>query len=323
DQRGLGLDLLADLIVRPRLDGDGFPMEVFEREREQTANAIRALRDDKGEYAMERAIACACEGEPMAMPEYGSLDDVVGMQRTDPELVRRDFLSKGRMWMIALGDLPAPEALEARVDEFLGQLPERDPEIVPKPVVVAPRPPRRTIEHTQLRQSKLVMVFRAPDVTAPSARAGRNLFLSMFGGGPNSRLFVEVREKRSLAYYASAGFDRHKGLMFVSVGLDASSAAEAEAEILRQFDEVQSGRCEPRELETARRIMLSTLQSVDDSIPARMRFTNDQWLTGTDRTPAQVADLCSKATMEDVIAGGAGIWLDHSYLLSDGTEGEA
>lgn len=320
DQLGEGLSLLSDLILRPRLERGGFPADVFAREQRQTANAIRTLRDDKGEYAMERAIECACEGEPMAIPEHGSLADVERMTPHQPEDARQDFLAHGRMWVVAMGDLPDAATLKAKIDSFLGQFPPRAVEPVPDPVVVERREPRRTVEHSELRQSKLVMVFRAPVVDDPRVRAGRNLFLSMFGGGPNSRLFVEVREKRSLAYYASASFDRHKSLMIVSVGLDGSAAPEAEAAVLEQLAEVQAGRCEPRELETARHMLLSSLRSVDDSIAARVRFTNDQWMSGTDRSPDQVAELCARATMADVVDGGAGIWLDHSYLLTDSPE---
>ncbi len=320
DQLGDGLGLLADLLARPRLDGDGFPSDVFDLERAQTLNMIRTLADDKGSYAMERAIACACEGEPMAIPEHGGLEAVEKLGRADPEVARRDFLTHGAMWAVAMGDLPDESELEAKISAFLAELPERDEQPVAPAVVVPERDATRTRETTDLRQSKLVMVFRAPKQTDGQERVGRNLFVSMFGGGAHSRLFQEVREKRSLAYYASAGLDRHKDFVLVQVGLDRDSIEAAETEILNQLAALQRGEFEDRELDTARSMMLSSLRTVDDSIGQRVRFTTEQWMQQNDRSPEDVSRLCAAATKDHAVAGGAGIWLDHSYVLTTARE---
>jgi len=89
-----------------------------------------------------------------------------------------------------------------------------------------------------VQQSKLFLVMRLPQIESVESWVGRRLFFSMFGGGSHSRLFREVREKQSLAYYVSATVDRHKGLAMVQLGLDESSAAPADQET----EEVMMGR---------------------------------------------------------------------------------
>lgn len=321
DQLGDGLGLLADLLARPRLVDGGFPAEVFERERVQTAHAIRSIVDDKGAHAHERAIELACAGEPMARPDHGGLSAVESMDRADPEAARIDALTHGEMWAITMGDLPADAVLEDRIGAFLAELPARTAEPVPGPVLVAQRPTRELVERTELRQSKLVLVFRAPILEDPVARIGRALFVAMYGGGPSSRLFTEVREKRSLAYYASASPERHKGLLLVQVGLDGHRAGEAREECVRQLEILQRGEFEDRELEIARSTLLSGLQGVDDSIAGRVRFTAEQWLQQTDRAPEAVAELAVSVTREDVVAAAQGVWLDYAYLLTDDAGG--
>ena len=305
---------LSDYLARPRLEGDGFPGKSFERERGMALDAARSLIDDRTSYAYERAIETACEGEPMAIPDYGGIKALEGLDRVAPEAARRDFLSCGAAWIVAAGALP-DDGLGERIEEFLAGLPERAPEPVPKPVEVAERASRRRVDRVELQQSKLVLVFRMPDAD-PETWVGRRLFVSMFGGGAHSRLFREVREKRSLAYYASAACDRHKGLLTVQIGLDEARAEDAEAESLAQLADLAAGNFEPRELDTARAGMLSAITSVDDSIVRRSEFTSEQWILGVDRTPDELFAQYREADRELVLRGAAGAWLDTSYLLA-------
>src|SRR5690606_33326619 len=144
-----------------------------------------------------------CAGEPMAIPEFGSIEALQRLERHEPELARRDFLRQGPLWIVASGAFDEGEVVAA-AEEIVAALPERAPEDVPPPAGADPRPPRRIVERLPLQQSKLVLVFRFPPEQRPEPWVARRLFAGMFGGGPHGRLFREVREKRSLAYYASA-----------------------------------------------------------------------------------------------------------------------
>ncbi|MCC6671423.1 MAG: insulinase family protein [Planctomycetes bacterium] len=314
DQLGAGAQLLRELLCEPLLDGMGFPSGTFERERKQAADAVRALRDDKGAYAAERAIAEACAGEPYAIPEHGGLAAIEALDRGAPERARLDFLTRGEMVAFAAGALPEA-GVAARLGELLAAMPARAPEPLRPPVSVAPRPVRRAVERTLLQQSKLHLHFRLPGTDVQRLWIGRRLFTNLLGGGPHSRLFREVRERRSLAYYASAGLERHKGLLQVHVGCDERAAAAVEEEVLRQARALQAGEFQEQELETARAQILGTLATVDDSPQARLAFAAESWFLGVDRTPDEWMDLYRSATRDEVVQGAAGLWLDHVYLL--------
>ena len=87
----------------------------------------------------------------------------------------------------------------------------------------------------------------------------------MFGGSSNSKLFLNVREKLSLCYYASSTYVRSKGILTVSSGIETADYDRAEAEILRQLEEIRQGLWEDWELTAARESLLSALQALGDS----------------------------------------------------------
>ena len=64
---------------------------------------------------------------------------------------------------------------------------------------------------------------------------------ALYGGTTTSKLFLNVREKRSLCYYASSQLEKLKGLMLVSSGVEFDKKQEAQDEILAQLENCRQG----------------------------------------------------------------------------------
>ena len=320
DQVGDTLAFLAEILTRPRLDAGAFPARTFERERRHALDAVRGLIDDRATWSAIRALEVACEGEPMAIPEHGGQAALEAVDAGAPEAARADFLRHGQAVLVAGGAFD-DAAIVKGVERFVAALPERDPQPIPDVVTVGPRETRRVTERVELRQSRSVLVFRCPPPPDEDVWPARRLFVAMLGGGPQSRLFREVREKRSLAYYASADLERHKGLMTVRTGLDEANAPAAAEETLRQLALLQRGEFTDDELEAARARYLASLDAVEDSVASMCRFAHDQWLLGIDRRPEDLADRYRSIGRDEVVAAGQGIWLDTEYLLAPRANG--
>ena len=86
-------------------------------------------------------------------------------------------------------------------------------------------------------QGKLAMGYRCSSDDYP-AMVLANL---IFGGTSNSKLFLNVRERLSLCYYASSSYARSKNILTVSSGVETADFERAEAEIGRQLQAVQQG----------------------------------------------------------------------------------
>lgn len=103
-----------------------------------------------------------------------------------------------------------------------------------------------------MTQGKLSLGFR----TGGSCLTGGDpaaywMFQTIYGGSTSSKLFVNVREKHSLCYYASAQFIASKGIMQVNSGIENRDFATARDEILRQLDACRQGDITEPELESS------------------------------------------------------------------------
>ena len=119
----------------------------------------------------------------------------------------------------------------------------RDPQ--PPRRVDAPAQPRVIRETMDVTQGRLSMGFRCGTDDVPAMLLANLLF----GGTSNSKLFLNVREKLSLCYYASSNYVRSKGILTVSSGIETADYQRALDEILHQLQEIRDGHWEPWELE--------------------------------------------------------------------------
>ena len=92
---------------------------------------------------------------------------------------------------------------------------------------------------------------------------------AVFGGGLTSKLFLHVREKLSLCYYASSSVYGAKGILTVSSGIETCNYQQAKEEILRQLAACQAGEITQEELQAAQEAICSGLRTIPDA-PGRM-----------------------------------------------------
>ena len=142
----------------------------------------------------------------------------------------------------------------------------------------------------------------------------------MFGGSSNSKLFLNVREKLSLCYYASSSYARSKGILTVSSGIETKDYDRASEEILRQLRAVQEGEWEDWELSGARSTILSSLSAMPDGQGAMENWFLGQNATGQTETPEEMARQLMDVTPERIRAAAETITLDTVYFLK-GKEG--
>jgi len=173
-------------------------------------------------------------------------------------------------------------------------------------------------EEMDVTQGKLVMGFRLGECMDEPDIPAIYVFNTVYGSGANSKLFLNVREKLSLCYYASSAVVLKKGIMLVSSGIEFDKFEEARNEIMAQLEAVKNGDITDEELETAKRSVSSDLRSAMDSQGELEGFWLSQSLEGLDYGPMELAALIEDVTKEDVMAVAASIEPDLIYFLRGG-----
>ena len=137
----------------------------------------------------------------------------------------------------------------------------------------------------------------------------------VYGGSLTSKLFMNVREKLSLCYYASSGIDRMKGVMVVSSGVDTQQYETARKEILHQLDACLQGNITEDELESTRSYLISSLKTGEDSPYQLDDFQLGQEIGGYDYTAESLAESLKTVTISEIQAAARRLNLDTVYFL--------
>lgn len=306
---------LAELLLNPRLENGAFPEAVVDSEKLNLENAMLSRINDKRTYAASQLIRTMCAGQPYGIPRIGDPDDLTEITAKSLYAHYRDLLATSRVELFYMGSL-SPEAVTKVLQAALAELPRAEV-FVPVGTTPAPhaRPLQEKTERLDVTQGKLSLGFFT-DITAKDPRyPALVLAATVFGGGATSKLFTNVREKMSLCYYASASFEKFKGVLSVSSGVEFSKLETAKTEILRQLEACQAGDITDDELESARGYLVSDLKIAMDS-PGRLDdYYMGQILLEQDGTMEDLASAIARVTKQEAADAIQALRLDTIYAL--------
>ena len=303
--------LLGELLCRPVTENGAFVPAYFESEKANLLDAIGSIRNDKRLWAGRRLLSEMCAGEPYGVSRLGEEADADALEGPDLYRRYRDLIQSAPLELVYCGSASADEVEDALREAF-SALPRVSVRTLP---AVRPHEPRPDVLHVSdsmdVTQGKLELGFSCDSDDYMALLMGNTLF----GGSSNSKLFMNVREKLSLCYYASSVFHRQKNLITVSSGIEFGNYQPAFDEIMEQLRMVQEGRWEDWEIDSARSLLLNSYASMGDAQGKLENFYLSRAVTGLPDTPEQLADMVRAMTPERIIEAMRTVRLDTVYFL--------
>ena len=303
--------MLGELLLDPVTHGGRFLSSYVESEKANLIDAIRGLKNDKRDWADIRLMQEMCAGEPYSVLRLGDEETAGRITNQSLYVHGQALMASSRVEVIYCGSAEA-QRVEDAVLTALAALPRGAQTALPEVQrIQAPDTPRRIVETMDVTQGKLAMGYRCSSDDYP-AMVLANL---IFGGTSNSKLFLNVRERLSLCYYASSSYARSKNIMTVSSGVEQKDCDRAMEEIARQLTAVQNGEWEDWEQDGALQAMLSSLTSLPDSQGALENYYLGQIATDAGETPEELTAALREVTKERIMAAARSAKLDTVYFL--------
>lgn len=292
----IAFDVLTDMLY-----GSVFAESEIEKEKGVICEEIKMYHDDPMGYLDEIAKSLVYGDTPLGR-------DIAGTKATVRSFSRQDFLDhkaqfygpentilaiagnpKGHDWLQAinhkLADLPTSTPLA----------PEKQAEILTGDKVTIGK---RAIDQVNLSLSHYSIPNSHPD------RVIFDVLSNIFGGTMSSRLFVEVREKRGLAYRAWSGQNRFVdiGDFECAAGVALDKLDEALTTIINEIDKLKSTPVTEVELKRAKQNLKGRLSlNLEDSHSIARYLAYDELAFGKIEQPEQYIEQVEKVTQSDII----------------------
>ncbi|MBQ1576193.1 MAG: insulinase family protein [Oscillospiraceae bacterium] len=316
-------ELLGQLLCAPNTRGGLLLPQYVDSERDKLLEAIRARINDKIGWSISRCIEEMCCGEDYAVDRLGDEESAEAIRYQKLTKQYRALLQSSPIEIFYCGRADKKRVENLLRDAF-STLPrgEIDYDIGTDVRLNAlESEPRRYTEQMNVAQAKLVIGWRLGEAMEEPDGAALRVFADLFGGSAASKLFMNVREKLSLCYFASAIMDVHKGVLLAYAGTEFDNVERAKEEIFAQLAAIANGEITDEELSAARADVKSALKSAQDSQGALEGFYLSAVLDGADYSPEELGALVDEVTKDDMVAIAQGCECDMIYTLTgDGSE---
>ena len=315
-------DLLGEVLLKPYTEKGVFSSGYTDGEKANLIDRIRAQINDKRTYAVRRLTREMCKYEAFGADKLGDEESVSNLTPESLWEQYQKLLREARVEVYFCGSAD-PDRVAGALRSALSALPVNEDRVDPVcDVRVTAGPEPIVVEETMdVTQGKLALGFRTGGLTCwEEEYPALYLATAVFGGTTLSKLFMNVREKLSLCYYASATLERMKGLVLVSSGIEFDKYETARNEILAQLEAVKRGEIEDWELEGSRRTLISACMTTLDEQSRQEEFWLGQAAAGLEESPEEFAARLEAVTREQVEVAAQKWELDTVYFLK-GKEG--
>ena len=167
-----------------------------------------------------------------------------------------------------------------------------------------------------MTQAKLCLGFSTGIAPTDADYPALMLYNGILGSGAHSKLFNNVREKLSLAYYAASRLERYKGMMLISSGIEIANKQRALDEISVQMEDMRQGKISEYEFDAAMKSIVNALRSLGDDIGYLEDYYLGQTVSGTQMSLEDYIHQIMNVTADDVVRVAKRVQPEMVYFLT-------
>ncbi|MBY7143606.1 insulinase family protein [Virgibacillus sp. NKC19-3] len=317
-----GIALMSELLFHPNASNHSFEPKTFNREKDTLRQRMNSIKDNKMSYANMRLIDEMCEGEPYHIHVHGYEEDLNAITKESLYDYYQSMLREDQLDIYVLGDFDEAKVKKKITESMKRHTSDSKPqqEIITKNNTK----PKEIIEEQNIQQAKLHIGYRTNTTFHDEDYFALHVFNGIFGGFPSSKLFINVREKNSLAYYAASRFESHKGLLFVLSGIAPNDFEKARDIIKLQMKEMKDGNFTETEINETKELIVNQLLETMDNPQGLIELLYQQVLGEKELNPEELIATIKTVTKDNVVEVANKIEEDTVYLLtSEGGKSDA
>ncbi|WP_226034886.1 EF-P 5-aminopentanol modification-associated protein YfmF [Aquibacillus saliphilus] len=316
------MNLMNEIIFHPKTENDQFDSKIVAREKQTLKQKMESIVDDKMSYANMRLIDEMCNDEPYHLHVHGYPEDLDSITAANLFEYYQSLLVNDQMDIYVLGDIEGKSINKLAQSKFSR---EQSVNKVPQQIKTKKIAKIKEVKDEQVvQQAKLHLGYRTNILFKDPEYFALQVFNGMFGGFPSSKLFMNVREKHSLAYYAASRIESHKGLLFVFSGIDPNDYHKAKDIILEQMELMKQGDFTEEQVEEIKNMVVNQMLETMDHPQGLIELLYHQILADTQIKPDQMIEKIKQVKKDDLLKIGEKIELDTVYFLTNkgGNENE-
>lgn len=308
------IQVLFDIIFNPISENNKFKDEYFDGEKETLKQIIEARKDNKRAYSTIRCIEEMYKDEPYGLYKYGYVEDLEKI--TNEELFEeyKNLINNSKIDIFVSGNIDEQKVEEIfKNNKYIKELCKREyvlPEEVNKE-----NETKTVIEKTNVAQGNLNIGMKVNNISKDDV-AKVAVYNAVLGGGANSKLFQNVREKASLAYSAGSMFIKTKKTIIIKCGIDPENYEKTLKIVNKQLDDMKNGDFSEEDMNKAKELIVASCKSMQDEQDSELSYYFNKELNDEKTTIEEYIKDVQAVSKEDVINVANNVKTDTIYFLT-------
>ena len=312
------LEIITDCLFDPLAENGKFDEKLIELEKQSVIDDIESEINNKQYYASIKAAEIMFKGEPYAFNVLGTAKKAKEVTAASAYKAYLRMLKHCRVEIICSG-VSDFEEVKKKLTCIFSKLDRED--IFPcktekSPLKPQPEKVRETID---VVQSNMIIGFKT-DCPNTSAMMLMN---EIFGGTTTSKLFLNVREKKSLCYSCWSSYNELKGSFSVKCGVDKENIDKAYNEIINQLELMQKGDFSEEDIDNAKMYRKNYSKTFYDSLNAMAAWYLLRIYSDDIASPEEIIKRDEKITKEDIVKATQSVKLDTFYVLTSDEDAQS
>ena len=314
------VNILLDIILNPLIEENGFKREYVESEKENLKQIIESKIDNKRTYSLERCIEEMFKGEPYGLYKYGYIED---LEKITPENLYeyyKELINECKIDIFVSGIIESEKVnkLIEENSEVVKLRPRKAKYIINTEISKnkSSKESKTIEEHMQVGQGNLVIGLEVNSMEENSKFIA-SVYNAILGGGANSKLFQNVREKASLAYTAGSNYKRQKNIILIRCGIEISNYEKALSTIQEQLEDIKNGKFSEEDINNAKKLITESIKSINSEQDSEITYYYGQEISDKFISINEYIEKINSVSKEDIINLSREININTIYFLRD------
>ena len=315
------IDTLNEVIMNPLVEDGGFKEEYVEQEKKNLIQTIKSKKNDKVTYALEQCIEKMCPDEPFRISQNGSIENVKKIDRVELYKYYKEIFSNAPIDLCVIGDIDfdyTEKIIRKKINFDRKEIIQIKRENINKDILKV----NEYVENMKVNQSKLTLGYRTNISYEDDLYEASVLFTTILGGGANSKLFKNIREEKSLAYYIYAKLEKYKSIMLITSGINGENKEEVKRLIKENIKNIQDGKISKNEINIAKKSIVASIQSRSDYPNTFINYYYSQDLINKDIKTDTLIEKYKNISKEEIIKVSKKLVLDTIHFIDKVEKGE-
>lgn len=302
------INFFLDLIFKPNIKNNKF--EYFDLAKRLVKDEIDTIKDNPKSYSIQRL---AEEMNESSYNPIGYLDDLENIKNEDVIKYYEDMLKSDLIDIFIIGNIDADKIKNLFNENFKVNTVKKTsgPHFVKNNI----RKRAKTVtENMPLEQAKLCLGFKLDNLTDFEIKYVMSAYCYILGGGPDSKLFKNVREKHSLCYNISCFHRPVTNTMVINAGVNKEDVKKCITLIKKEISKMAKGDFKDTDVEASKIIGINALKEIEDYSYSIIKIFESHEYLGFDLLDERSLNILN-VTKDDIINVSKKIHLDTIYLL--------